>query len=448
MVDPTAWANVRLPQHNIAGSFLGGLAAGQKMRQRGQEMRMRQEAFDIKKADIADQKAKEQAIANAGKMVLDSYRTGNMKDMQQGLREYAALDVDGATEMQNYLGNLDKTNLSGAGLNVYAAAASPDPETQVKLLRTALERERANPNSPLLGQIQKAMDAEPGEERMAEMAGLVKTYQALGGIPGAGEEDDIESRKLAMREREMLAKQEQFAQTLEQRKTEQSAREEQEQWERKQLSPTVQKILEKVDEDLYESDKMIGSYESLAQDMDRLQGKVTGGVQRTARQWLEDVTGSQDATSLLYTKYRGIRGSHAIRNLPKGPASDRDIQIAMTGTPPENAPPEYIASWLRGVSKMERINREYLSARSQWISEKRGQQGFTEYWNQNRDRHIGAALGMSQSQVRGKPAETGAGNLKEKSIDDLLGEFTGQTGEIAEEMSDAARRQYRQMIGR
>lgn len=80
------------------------------------------------------------------------------------------------------------------------------------------------------------------------------------------------------------------------------------------------------------------------------------------------VFGRQDAVSMLRGRYEQLRNSTAIKSLPPGPASDKDVKIAMQGFPSPTAPREYIVSWLRGMAKLQDIQASNDNARAEWIA--------------------------------------------------------------------------------
>ena len=77
--------------------------------------------------------------------------------------------------------------------------------------------------------------------------------------------------------------------------------------------------------------------------------------------------GWQGGMTELRNNYARIRNSAAMRNLPPGPATDKDIEIARQGMPPETADAGHIASFLRGMAKIERMNAQLEDAKAQWI---------------------------------------------------------------------------------
>lgn len=95
---------------------------------------------------------------------------------------------------------------------------------------------------------------------------------------------------------------------------------------------------------------------------------MTGGWQATAVTAWKGFWGTQDGVSGLRQTYQALINSQAVKNLPPGPASDKDIQLAKQGFPPPNAGKDYIVSFLRGMEKMQRIAAQNDDRRANWIA--------------------------------------------------------------------------------
>lgn len=104
----------------------------------------------------------------------------------------------------------------------------------------------------------------------------------------------------------------------------------------------------------------------LANKFDRL-GGGTGVGATIAEKWAS-ATGRQDALSAARQEYIRLRNSAAIKSLPPGPATDKDIDLALKGFPPENADSAYIASFMRGMAKIQQREAVYENARSEWVN--------------------------------------------------------------------------------
>lgn len=114
------------------------------------------------------------------------------------------------------------------------------------------------------------------------------------------------------------------------------------------------------------ADQAAGQMTDLA---NRLDGESAGyGKFSSAREWLKSATGSQDYMTQLRNEYTRIRNSQAISMLPPGPATDKDIEIAMKGFPPENADTKTMASFLRGMAKLNNLTAVTENAKAEWVN--------------------------------------------------------------------------------
>jgi len=111
---------------------------------------------------------------------------------------------------------------------------------------------------------------------------------------------------------------------------------------------------------------------SLAKEFEaNLENIDSGALARLGEKW-KTFTGNENKVSELRQQYRAIRNTAALGGLPPGAASDKDIEMAMSGFPTDTANPELIARWLRGVEKMSFLASERANAHLQFIAENRG----------------------------------------------------------------------------
>jgi hypothetical protein len=83
---------------------------------------------------------------------------------------------------------------------------------------------------------------------------------------------------------------------------------------------------------------------------------------------LASIFGTQDAVTSLRQQYVRLRTSQTMKMLPPGPASDKDIELALKGFPSENADPAVISSFLRGTAKLQQYNATMNSAKAEWVN--------------------------------------------------------------------------------
>lgn len=101
----------------------------------------------------------------------------------------------------------------------------------------------------------------------------------------------------------------------------------------------------------------------------RLEGAGGGyGAVSTASEWLKKATGNQDAVSAMRQEYTRLRNTAAIKSLPPGPATDKDIELALQGFPPPTADAKSMASFLRGVAKMQQLDATTGEAKAEWVA--------------------------------------------------------------------------------
>lgn len=92
---------------------------------------------------------------------------------------------------------------------------------------------------------------------------------------------------------------------------------------------------------------------------------VAGQLEESVRQKL----GAEDLQSVLQAEYRTLSLGGALKNLPPGPATDRDVQLVLQGTIPPMANKKATVAFLRGLRKIaaveadrQRFTGEYISA--------------------------------------------------------------------------------------
>ena len=102
---------------------------------------------------------------------------------------------------------------------------------------------------------------------------------------------------------------------------------------------------------------------------DRLQKQGTGyGAFSTASEWFKQATGNQNYMTELRNEYARIKNGQAIKMLPPGSASDKDIQIAMKGFPPDTADTATMASFMRGMAKLNQLQSVTENAKAEWVN--------------------------------------------------------------------------------
>lgn len=189
-----------------------------------------------------------------------------------------------------------------------------------------------------------------------------------------------------------------------------------------ELSAPVMKILEQADSDYRESQINAGKYENLANQFESY--NPAGGVVSSAYEAMKEFSGNQDEITDLKKRYSRIVNKQVMASLPPGAASDTDIKQARAGFLPDNANPKQIASFLRGISKLEKAKGLYSEWRSNYISENGSMRGITKEWNKYRKssdykERYNSLLEQSESGASQQPNQ--AIDFASLSDEDLLG---------------------------
>lgn len=238
---------------------------------------------------------------------------------------------------------------------------------------------------------------------------------------------------MAQRERELDIK-ERAQQT---RESELVARAEEAERKAGELKPTMQKILDTAQNQSFEAEKTANEFDLLVEDF---RGKgFGGGVATSITEFLKDALGTPDEVSALRRKFRGIRASQATKNLPPGPASDKDIQLALSGFPPENAPAESIANFLEGAKKLARIDQAFQTFKAEYISENKNSSGLIKAWRENKERLINEALGAAPSPQGVVLTHPTLGNITEDDIQTTMTENNMTREQVLQRLQEGER---------
>lgn len=114
------------------------------------------------------------------------------------------------------------------------------------------------------------------------------------------------------------------------------------------------------------ADQSAGQMLDLASRLEKQGGGY--GAFSTASEWLKGATGNQDALTEMRKEYVRLRQSQVKSMLPSGPASDKDVASAMQGFPPETADAKTMASFLRGMAKLQQYSAVAENAKAEWVN--------------------------------------------------------------------------------
>lgn len=111
-------------------------------------------------------------------------------------------------------------------------------------------------------------------------------------------------------------------------------------------------------------------FNDLARRLDESGGGY--GVFSSASDFLKKGAGFQGGMTQLRQEYTRLRNTAAIKSLPPGPATDRDIALALRGFPGENASSQDLSNFLRGMAKLQNIDGSINNAKTDWLAQNNG----------------------------------------------------------------------------
>ena len=111
-------------------------------------------------------------------------------------------------------------------------------------------------------------------------------------------------------------------------------------------------------------------FNDLAKRIDSAGGNY--GVASSASDFLKKVGGFQGGMTQLKQEYTRLRNTAAIKSLPPGPATDKDIQMALSGFPSDTANAGDLARFLRGMAKLQDVDASISNAKTDWLAQNNG----------------------------------------------------------------------------
>mgnify|MGYP003640820722 CR=1 FL=1 len=82
--------------------------------------------------------------------------------------------------------------------------------------------------------------------------------------------------------------------------------------------------------------------------------------------------GAEGYETSLRQEYTRLRNQAGIKSLPPGPATDKDIALALKGFPEDTSNAKSIASFLRGMAKLQEIDAASNNAKTDWLAQNNG----------------------------------------------------------------------------
>jgi hypothetical protein len=104
----------------------------------------------------------------------------------------------------------------------------------------------------------------------------------------------------------------------------------------------------------------------------RIEGLGGYGTFSRLSEFAKGTIGAEGYETSLRQEYTRIRNSQAIKSLPPGPATDADIQLALSGFPKNTADSKMVAQFLRGMAKLQDIDAAVSNAKTDWLAQNNG----------------------------------------------------------------------------
>lgn len=120
---------------------------------------------------------------------------------------------------------------------------------------------------------------------------------------------------------------------------------------------------------------------SVASDYERFE--PTGGILGFGKDKWAEFTGTQGGEQIAKANFNALKASVTADKLPPGAASDKDVELALSGYPTDRYNAEQLSSFLRGQAKLAAIAAEREDARAEYMTtnENRGLDvGFSAKW--------------------------------------------------------------------
>jgi hypothetical protein len=172
------------------------------------------------------------------------------------------------------------------------------------------------------------------------------------------------------------------AAALQSRQRSNDLREREQNFNQGKLTNVFERELIKAQDAAQESQGQVSQLESVAQEYENLSGELGSGQSANVKETLKTFFGDEDAATNLRKRYNQIVNKKALDNLPPGAASEKDVEIVFKGFLTDSANPKQVASFLRGLAKVEAANANFQSFKAQYISDNRDTRGFQKAWKE------------------------------------------------------------------
>lgn len=314
------------------GQYLAGLEA-QKQGREAETQRQQMLSEERKAAMVQDaygmldllNKGKVEAAVRLGNNRLESIKQlgGDPSDTQELMSMITSGDPAQFENAKKELGILVDTGIAQGYLKLPEdQKMTPYQEEMARLKREEFEWKKNNPNAALGG---------------GQPPASIQEINYYNSLPDGPEKDAV-GRKIGMISKEG-----------------------------QDLSAYAEKQLDMASTESAQASADAGRYMTLADQI--RQTAMSGGLKSSWGEYLKEITGNQDEVTDLRKQVMQIANSEAIKNLPPGPATDKDIEMVRAPFPTERSSPEYVANWLGAVARLNEKRAQFAEFKANFISE-------------------------------------------------------------------------------
>ena len=160
--------------------------------------------------------------------------------------------------------------------------------------------------------------------------------------------------------------------------------------EQPELSATVEKMVDTAMTEVQETSARVTNISALRQELQS--NPFRGGAAKTGGAMIKSYLGGRDEDSYRQTALKAISNEKMLRNLPPGPATDKDVEEAKKTVPPENASSAEWVDWLTKYEAIERKALDYQRFKASYLSAKGSQKGISQAWAKREETRMGQEL--------------------------------------------------------
>jgi len=132
------------------------------------------------------------------------------------------------------------------------------------------------------------------------------------------------------------------------------------------LQPDARKLVNDFTINSVASEQASSQYMDLASRIENLGGGW--GKASSVSKFFQDAIGTESAWNDTRREYTLMRMSEAVKSFPPGTGTDKDIALALEGFPKENADPQTLARFLRGMAKLKQVEAVGDNAKAEWVN--------------------------------------------------------------------------------